>query len=66
MGLLSGKRTPRPERDDNGDRKHDGLGLTLDAAGKAFFRQRESGYKGWIDQDGKRVDGQGKRLGGDV
>jgi hypothetical protein len=33
---------------------------------KRFFRNRESGYKGWIDQDGYRCDSKGKRTGGDA
>lgn len=31
------------------------------AADKRFFDARESGYKGWIDQDGHKVDENGKR-----
>jgi hypothetical protein len=60
MGLFSSK------RDENGDRELDGLGQPLDEAGKRFFRQRESGYKGWIDQDGYRTDKDGNRIGGDL
>lgn len=43
------------KRDANGDRTHDGLGQPLDEAGKKFFRERESGYTGWLDQDGNRA-----------
>lgn len=31
-------------------------------ADKKFFDARESGYKGWLDQNGNRVDEHGKRL----
>lgn len=32
------------------------------AADKRFFDNRESGYKGWIDQDGYKADANGRRL----
>jgi hypothetical protein len=44
------------KRDANGDRTHDVFGEPLDEAGKKFFRLRESGYKGWIDQDGNEAN----------
>lgn len=44
------------KRDANGDRTHDGFGQPLDEAGKKFFRLRESGYTGWIDQDGNKAN----------
>lgn len=31
------------------------------AADKKFFDLRESGYKGWIDQDGNKVTEQKKK-----
>lgn len=43
------------KRDANGDRTHDGLGQPLDETGKKFFRLRESGYTGWIDQDSNKA-----------
>ncbi len=67
MGLLSSKRAPRPERDENGDRTTGWDGKSPNTpADKRFYRQRESGYKGWLDQDGKRCDKDGNRIGGDV
>lgn len=66
MGRLSSKSAPRPERDSNGDRKFGWDGKTPNtSADKRFYRNRESGYKGWLDQDGHRVDEDGKRIGGD-
>jgi hypothetical protein len=67
MGILSSKRTPRPKRDENGDRVFGWDGKTPNTdAGKRFYRQRESGYEGWLDQDSHRVDKDGNRTGGDV
>lgn len=66
MGILSSKRAPRPERDENGDRKNDWAGRPNTEEGKRFYRQRESGYRGWLDQDSHRVDEDGNRIGGDV
>lgn len=43
------------KRDANGDRTHDVFGGELDEEGKKFFRLRESGYKGAIDQDGNKA-----------
>lgn len=63
--MFSSKRAARPERDDNGDRKHDWAGRPNTDEGKRFYRQRESGYTGWLDQDSYRCDRNGNRTGGD-
>jgi hypothetical protein len=61
------KSDPLPERDANGDRKFGWDGKTPNTAGdKRFYRNRESGYDGWIDKDGYRCDGNGRRTGGDA
>ena len=61
------KSDPLPERDANGDRVYGYPGgPKLDDDGKRFFRNRESGYDGWIDQDGYRCDSNGNRTGGDA
>lgn len=44
------------KRDANGDRTHDGLGQPLDEEGKRFFRIRESGYTGWLDENSNPVE----------
>lgn len=66
MAWLSSKRAERPERDDNGDRVNDWAGRPNTDEGKRFYRQRESGYTGWLDQNSHRVDDKGNRIGGDV
>jgi hypothetical protein len=37
-------------------------GKPLTEADKRFFALRDSGYKGWIDQDGRAVDKNGKPI----
>lgn len=66
MGMFGGKQASRPERDDNGDRKFGWDGKTPNSADeKRFYRNREDGYRGWLDQNGHRCDKNGKRTGGD-
>ena len=68
MGLFSNSKPDPVERDENGDRKYGWQGPsgpenTPDE--KRFYRNRESGYSGWIDQDGYRCNKNGVRTGGD-